>query len=81
MNKAAKSVGIPKTNLKRWLAKKNTNPSVSATPKHGGKTALTDVEGKASVETLMMQPHRGCVKMLQQKAAIICSDGRQVPFN
>ena len=62
VNKAAKSVamGIPKTNLKRWLEKKNTNPSVSAVPKHGGKTAQTDMKEKAIVETFIMLGHRGC---------------------
>ena len=42
------------------------------------------MEGKAIVETLIMLGRRGCglpVKMLKQKVAIICSDGREVPFN
>ena len=84
VTKAARAVGIPKTNLKRWLAKKKVNPTISAAPKRGAPKALTDATEKAIVETLVMLSRRGCglpVKMLKQKVAIICSDGRDVPFN
>ena len=45
---------------------------------------LSETEENAVVESLLMLIRRGVgltVKMLKQKVAIICSDGRQVPFN
>ena len=74
----------PKNKSEALACKEKVNPTISAAPKRGAPKALTDAEEKAIVETLVMLSRRGCglpVKMLKQKVAIICSDGRDVPFN
>ena len=82
-NKPAIAVGLSKSRFQHWLQKKELHPKATA-PKRGSPTVLAQNEEKTVVETLIFLSCREVglpVKMLNQKVAMICSDGKSVPFN
>lgn len=64
-------------------SKKKIDPTTKP-PVRGSQTVLSSNEERIIVDTLILLARRGYglpVSMLKQKVGIICSDGRNVPFN